>query len=222
MFEKTITVCSLMMGFATLQAHANTSNFEKYELRPYWWTTYLNSEEHADTSYVIKYSVLEKTFNKVYYISDRNDPEKILYKFVQELGGEKATLYKTRDGENYEKLLSLDYLGRTQQARQHKYYYEYNVLDKNNNKTASFYFKNQANHKENSQDYTGGFELRSLDNKNVLIQGLQPDKESSNMDILLAPKLSKEVLLLISNFIIPNTEKHSDLDFSAILHSIED
>ena len=220
MFEKTVTLCSLMMGVATFQAYGENMNFEKYELRSYWWTTYLNSEDHVDKSYVIKYSFLEKTLSKVYYISERDNTEKVLYKFVQDLGGQHATLSKNLGADNYEKVLSLEYKGNTQGARELNYYYEYSVLDKNSNKIASFYFKKRPNNNKTGRDYTGGFELRTIENKNILVQGLQPDKESSNMDLLLKPKLSKEILLLISNFIVPNTEKKSDLDIKDILYDI--
>ena len=82
MFRRVLTSLSLVIGFLTFQAFANTMNFEKYELRPYVLTSYLNSENQAYPSYSIKYSFFEMTMDKIYYIYDKKNTNKVLYKFL--------------------------------------------------------------------------------------------------------------------------------------------
>ena len=218
MFGKTFTILSLLISVLSFKANANMLNSEKYVMEPNWgWiTTSLNSESQSDSSYSIKYSFFERTTSKVYYVYDKKDTNKVLYKFVQEPGGRKATLYKKFDGENYETLLSLDYIGRTKQAHNLKYYYEYNILDKDNTIVAHFYYDKMLPW-YNHNDFTGGFELRTPDNNNILIQAFQPDNESYRMELMLAPKLSRELLLAVSSFMIPNIRIH--VDSSALIDS---
>lgn len=221
MFRRVLTSLSLVIGFLTFQAFANTMNFEKYELRPYVLTSYLNSENQAYPSYSIKYSFFEMTMDKIYYIYDKKNTNKVLYKFVSSMGG-KASLYKKIDGDNYKKILSFERESvsfddiftdsahaNKKSARDFGYLYTYNVMDENNTMIAHLYVKKlKPWYQLLENDYTGGFELRSLDNSGVLIQGSQPDNQRYRMELMVAPKLSKVLLLAVSNFMIPHTEVH--------------
>ena len=233
MFRKVLTVLSLAICFITFQSFANTIDFKRYTLEPYsgFTTATLDSKGQSEASYSMHYSFFEMTIDKVYYIYDKKNTSKVLYKFVSNFMGP-SSLYKKLDGDKYEKVLSFEpvrsvknffsFKGKEEviKARELGYFYIYNILDKKNNIIAHLYYqkRNTMNHFNSFYDYTGGFELRTPDNESILIKAYQPSYEYYTMQLKVAPNVSKELLLAVSNFMVPTTERYDR--FSDIIDTL--
>ena len=130
MFKKVLMSLSLIIGFLTLQSYGNPMNIVEYKLIPNKITSYLDNENQSSQSYVIKYSFFELTTDKVYYIYDKKDTSHALFKFVTSTLGN-SILYKSIEGQKYEKALSIKALkGNNQEYYNHSNAYD--VLDENN------------------------------------------------------------------------------------------
>lgn len=72
MFKKLITVFSLFFSFLSFSSYAVTRDFVEYDLDTIVPVTpmisHLDSKSSSEPSYAIKYSFLEMTTSKVYYI----------------------------------------------------------------------------------------------------------------------------------------------------------
>ena len=163
-------------------------------------------------NYLIKYSFFELTLSKVYYIYDKENTNKVLYKFVRESNAKKSFLYEKLKGKDYKKLISIEYIGKSKSAQKFNYSYEFNVLDENNYLLAHLFFKKKPYWLKEERDYsgfwdkTGLFELRSPSNADYLMYGFKKDKESDKISIYALSSLPIELKLAITSFLIPKTK----------------